>query len=47
MSGVLGVLRNKPRSRFERFFSFRLWQSSSTLEVRVREREPARAPDPG
>ena len=30
------VLRNRPRSRFERFFSFRLWRSSPTLEVRVR-----------
>jgi radical SAM superfamily enzyme YgiQ (UPF0313 family) len=31
------VLRNRPRSRFERFFSFRMWQSSPTLEVRVRD----------
>ncbi len=34
---VWGVLRNRPRSRFERFFSFRLWSASRTLRVRVRE----------
>lgn len=34
---VWGVLRNRPRSRFERFFSFRLWSASRTLQVRVRE----------
>jgi hypothetical protein len=33
-----GVLRNRPRSRFERLFSFRLWHSSPTLDVRIREK---------
>lgn len=35
---VWRVLRNRPRSRFERFFSFRLWHASPTLQVRVREK---------
>lgn len=32
------VLRNRPRTRFERFFSFRLWQSAPALEARPPEK---------
>ena len=40
---VVRVLRNRPRSRFERFFSFRLWHSSPTLQVQVREKAARRS----